>query len=256
MPIQTIITDLDRTLLRKDKSLSAYTLEILRKCREQGWKLLIATARPYRDILSYLDAAGAAGAAAVNGGVIVMGDHRLCHPIPPADALQVLSGPLAHPEWHISLEAGYTVYSNREIREWQSILTKDLIAAARENAIYKILVSYSNPEQMQAIQKSLPEGLYSSLANGHLIQIQPRTATKWQGVQTLLQWISVPPEQALYFGDDFDDLECLKNCGWGVAVKNAIPEALAAADDTALSNEEDGVARYLEEHLLGREINK
>ena len=52
------------------------------------------------------------------------------------------------------------------------------------------------------------------------------------------------------FGDDLNDIEMLKMCGRGVAVANAIPQALDAADEITLSNEEDGVAEWLERHCL------
>lgn len=53
--MRAIITDLDRTLLRTDKSLSAYTCAVLKKCREKGMLLMVATARPERAILEYQD---------------------------------------------------------------------------------------------------------------------------------------------------------------------------------------------------------
>ena len=43
--------------------------------------------------------------------------------------------------------------------------------------------------------------------------------------------------------------DMLRNCGVGVAVANAIDEAKAAADAVCGSNDEDGVARWLEAHL-------
>ncbi len=41
----------------------------------------------------------------------------------------------------------------------------------------------------------------------------------------------------------------LKLCGQGIAMKNAITEVQAVADEVCLSNEEDGVARWMEAHL-------
>ena len=55
-------------------------------------------------------------------------------------------------------------------------------------------------------------------------------------------------EDTVTFGDDQNDIEMLKLCGKGIAVANAVPEALEAADEVTLSNDEDGVARWLTEH--------
>ena len=42
----------------------------------------------------------------------------------------------------------------------------------------------------------------------------------------------------------------LRACGTGVAVSNALAEVKEAADVVCLSNEEDGVALWLAEHVL------
>ena len=45
MDIKLIVTDLDNTLLRNDKSISDYTAAIFRKCPDYGIKTSVATAR-------------------------------------------------------------------------------------------------------------------------------------------------------------------------------------------------------------------
>ena len=52
------------------------------------------------------------------------------------------------------------------------------------------------------------------------------------------------------FGDDINDLEMVKNCGIGVAVENAIDDVKAAAKYICGTNDNDGVAKWLEEHIL------
>ena len=54
----------------------------------------------------------------------------------------------------------------------------------------------------------------------------------------------------LAFGDMPNDLPLLGWAGWGVAMANAHPEVLRAADEVTLSNAEDGVAQVLERLLL------
>jgi len=52
------------------------------------------------------------------------------------------------------------------------------------------------------------------------------------------------------FGDDENDYEILKYCGKGIAVANAIPMIKEIADDMTESNDNDGVAKYLEKYCL------
>ena len=57
---------------------------------------------------------------------------------------------------------------------------------------------------------------------------------------------------ALYnaFGDDFGDQEMIEKAKIGVAMKNSQPVVLEHAKYVTLSNEEDGVAHFIEDNLL------
>ncbi|BBB89727.1 MAG TPA: HAD hydrolase family protein [Methylomusa anaerophila] len=52
------------------------------------------------------------------------------------------------------------------------------------------------------------------------------------------------------FGEDYNDVEMLRECGISVAVSTAIDEVKAVADDICGDCDEDGVARWLEENVL------
>lgn len=60
----------------------------------------------------------------------------------------------------------------------------------------------------------------------------------------------IDPGDMVAFGDDHNDMEMLSLCGRGIAVANAVPEVLAISDETTLSNDEDGVACWLEDNCL------
>ena len=62
----------------------------------------------------------------------------------------------------------------------------------------------------------------------------------------MLDAFGIDPDRAVFFGDDNDDVEPIRQCGCGVAVRNALEEVRAAADEITESNDEDGVARFLE----------
>ena len=52
------------------------------------------------------------------------------------------------------------------------------------------------------------------------------------------------------FGDDKNDIEMLKLCGRGIAVAYAISEVLEIADEVTLTNDEAGVAVWIERNIL------
>jgi hydroxymethylpyrimidine pyrophosphatase-like HAD family hydrolase len=62
----------------------------------------------------------------------------------------------------------------------------------------------------------------------------------------------ISPTEVLAFGDMPNDLPMLEWAGHSVAVANAHPSVLAVAQRQAASNDEDGVAHFIERELLAR----
>jgi hydroxymethylpyrimidine pyrophosphatase-like HAD family hydrolase len=60
----------------------------------------------------------------------------------------------------------------------------------------------------------------------------------------------VPLAQSLAVGDDWNDIEMLRQAGLGVAVANAHPAVLAIADDVVPSVAEGGVAVAFDRYVL------
>ena len=73
---------------------------------------------------------------------------------------------------------------------------------------------------------------------------------KYQAVKVLGKLLHIGLDEMIAFGDDENDFEILKNVGKGIAVANAIPMIQEIADDFAESNNEDGVAKYIDKFLI------
>ena len=118
--------------------------------------------------------------------------------------------------------------------------------------LYKILASSVQESLYKGIEAALTADVYHTIANNDLIQIMSCEATKWYGIKHMLAHFAISPSDAVYFGDDNDDIEPITNCGLGVAVSNAISSVLEAADQITDSNDSDGVAKFIEGHILPR----
>lgn len=84
-----------------------------------------------------------------------------------------------------------------------------------------------------------------STDNG-LIELSAPGVTKATGLAAVAQRLGVQHSSVIAFGDMPNDVPMLLMAGHGVAMANAHPEAIAAADEVAPSNVDDGVARTLE----------
>ena len=250
MNIKTIVVDLDRTLLHTDKTLSAYTAKILKACKETGMQIMVATARPLRTAKQYCEMIDAVAMVVSNGARIICGNQRTEYGICQQSTIHLLNTLNRHPSLLITLETGDVAYSNKPIADYETIISDDLVSIAEAQGVLKILVRLDDEETLAFVKESLTEDLYYTIANGHLIQIMDKAATKWNGIKAMLEISGCTPEETAYFGDDNDDIEPIKMCGLGVAVSNAIDEVKAVADYVAESNDADGVARFIEQTLL------
>ena len=251
-PYRAVIVDLDRTLLRTDKTVSAYTLEVLAKCRDAGAYLYAATARPERAIADYRRIIDFRSVTTLNGARTIMPDGAEEAAIDSRSAAEVLEQLYRTEGTVISAETDGGLFANREIAIWNPTVLDDIRSVADHRKIYKILASHPGMDA-ERLHVSLPEGTYCTVADRELLQVMGSGATKWNGIRRMLDRDGISPEQAVYFGDENDDIEPLRKCGCGVAVGNALPCVKEAADAVAPCNDEDGVAVFLAERLAEQE---
>lgn len=248
--MKAIITDLDRTLLHTDKTVSEYTYAILKKCHDRGIILMAATARPERAILAYHNQIGFEAITTLNGARIILPHGIIENGITPSSVEHILKKVIMIPDLVLSMETGNGIFSNVSIPEWDATVFSGFPALPTESIIYKLLLSGEANNIQQEVKKALTIDTYMTVAEGKLIQIMSTASTKWNGIKTMLKAVGVRQNDAIYFGDDNDDIEAIKNCGVGVAVSNAIDEVLDAADFITESNDMDGVAQYIEKKIL------
>lgn len=86
--------------------------------------------------------------------------------------------------------------------------------------------------------------------NDGLVEISPIGISKAMGVDEVARPLEITAEDVVAFGDMPNDVPMLRWAGHGVAMGNAHPEALAAADEVTAGNDDDGLARVLERWWL------
>jgi Cof subfamily protein (haloacid dehalogenase superfamily) len=94
------------------------------------------------------------------------------------------------------------------------------------------------------------EGDITYSTNNGLIEIVPVGITKATGIAELARPKGIADQDWIAFGDMPNDVPMLRRAGHGVAMGNAHPDAIAAADEITTSNTDDGVARVLERWWL------
>lgn len=248
--IKTVVVDLDRTLLHTDKTLSEYTIKVLNECKKCGIKIMVATARPIRTTKEYCDLIDFDAMVVSNGARIIYKNQRTEYGICLESAEKLLNELQRYPNLRITLETGDCAYSNLPIEDYETIISDDLVSIAKAEGVLKILVHLDDEETLATVKNALTDDLYYTIAHGYLMQIMNTAATKWNGIKTMLDICNCSPDETVYFGDDQDDIEPIKMCGFGVAVANGIDDVRNVADYITEANDEDGVAKFIENQIL------
>ncbi|MCL2531058.1 MAG: HAD family hydrolase [Oscillospiraceae bacterium] len=251
---QLIVTDLDRTLLRSDKSISPFTAQVLSRCRAAGIKLVFATARAKRTALHFAQNI-AVDARILHNGAVVYIDKTLVlhHGIASHDTNEILRAiSRDYPQATLAVEIDDTLYANFDISavwSYTPVVWRDFTDLPDKPAD-KILVGISATEDIACYEKYLPENIYIQASEETVGMIMNRAATKWNAIRHLAKHWGIPTANIVAFGDDWNDIDMLRHCGMGVAVANALPQVKAAANAICASNDEDGVAQWLQQHVL------
>ena len=82
-----------------------------------------------------------------------------------------------------------------------------------------------------------------------LLQIMSKEAGKEKAVKQIVKNLGTNLNDVLCFGDDYNDLELFRSCGYTIAMENGINELKLISNEITRSNDEDGVAIVLERIL-------
>ena len=89
-----------------------------------------------------------------------------------------------------------------------------------------------------------------SVSKPYFLEAEPPEVSKGTALRQLSGLIGLVPERTLVFGDSLNDLSMLAYTPNSVAMENGRPEVKAAARYICRPNHEDGVAHFIEEHVL------
>jgi HAD superfamily hydrolase (TIGR01484 family) len=259
-----IATDLDGTLLRTDGSISTRTHDVLQRVEAGGIQLVLVTGRPIRRMREIATWLGLDGVAICGNGALVYDlgrDEVLEHTQLSAAVLRELITDLRAgiPEISFAIETGFEVgrepaYARQRglVPELKVEMADALELCARGAS--KLIASHPSlaHEELYAQARALVAERASVTHSGApFLEIAAKGVTKAWALAGHCRKRGIEPSDVLAFGDMPNDLPMLEWAGRGVAVANAHPAVLAIANAVTGTNDEDGVAEYLERHVLG-----
>jgi Cof subfamily protein (haloacid dehalogenase superfamily) len=265
-----IASDVDGTLLDDDEKVTARTRAAVNAAVDAGVQFVLATGRPPRWVQPVVDALGFAPMAVCANGAVIYdpsADRILSARTLSADALRELAeiatrvipgaglavervGSSAHdaatPQFVSS--PGYEhAWLNPDNTE---VSIEDLLAAPAVKLLIRKAGALSSDMAAALAEHVGTQGDITYSTNNGLVEVVPLGVSKATGVEELAHPLGITAEDIVAFGDMPNDVPMLQWAGLGVAMGNAHPAAVAAADEVTAANTDDGVARVLERWWL------
>ena len=120
--------------------------------------------------------------------------------------------------------------------------------AERGRDVQKIMLFARDPAVRDAIAADIKtrfDGLAVSSSTFNNLEFNAASAHKGRALERFAEHFGWTLDNCMAFGDGLNDLSMVRMAGIGVAMANAAPEVLAAADYVTLSNDADGIAAAL-----------
>jgi hydroxymethylpyrimidine pyrophosphatase-like HAD family hydrolase len=283
--IRLLALDVDGTVTNSRHEITAATCRAIERATAAGIRIVLATGRRYRDVLpvaarlavdaplvtasgalvkrptDHATIARAAFGPGVLAGVlerIVAAGHE---PVLYTDSFALgydfhcrrLDPPGAAPA---PPAAGLSEYLERN-RDLANVVP-DLVRAVPADAFAGFTMG--SLAAMLALEEALHAAFPGCLSlhtirspryRDWMCEIAPAGVTKWSGILPLAREWGIGPADICAVGDDVNDLPMIGGAGLGIAMGNARPEVLAAADRVVASHDDEGLVEVVDLLLAG-----
>lgn len=261
-----ILTDLDETLLNKDKHASPSDIETIRNLKDT--KLVLATGRGHFSIQNTLKEVGLYDkedeyCISLNGAIITENkDNRIIHmePLGFPDAVKLFEKGLDHDICiHIYTAVdcyGFRVFDNEReyLKNRINVIEfegKDL-SFLKDQPIMKVL--YCNPDidylRKLKIELDLDDEYDVTISANRYLEFNKKGVNKGQGLRKLAGYLNIPIEETIAVGDSLNDLAMIKEAGLGIGVKNAANEIVNDCDIILDSTNNDSPITEIYERFI------
>jgi len=267
------VTDLDKTFLRSDLSVSPFSKEIWNKKYKEGFFLSVATARSLKKSLEFLEGLhlkiplilldGAMVATADKKAIAINAlDKNISKEIVEASRKFEIEPFIVGLEDE-SLNERFlypkklNIYQQELINAYKNdsrLRAKDKIEPLKKNLK---IVYMGEKEHMENLEKELKtlfnKNIETKLSKDpyigcHFLTILHPKGDKSHALEEVLEYLNLSEKDLAVFGDSHNDIGMFKKADLSIAVKNAVDEVKKEADIVLPhTNDEDAVARYLSE---------
>lgn len=262
-----IAIDMDGTLLKNDKTISNITKKAIQEATKKGVKVVLASGRPIEGLSRYLKELNLVKdddyVLSFNGSMLQEAKTNK------VIFRNVLKGKDLLHLYRISKDIGVNIHAfskkgcitpkmsrYTELEGSINDIPVDIIDFNKideDEDIIKIMM-IDEPEILEEAIKKIPKFVYDKYtvvrSAPYFLEFLNKSCNKGEGVKALADYLGIKSREVICIGDAGNDIHMIKFAGLGVAMGNAFEEVKKIADYITLTNENDGVAKVIEEFIL------
>lgn len=266
MAIKLIAFDLDGTLLNSKKEITPRTRTAIQQAQAKGVRVTISTGRMICSAEQFGKQIKAnAPLICCNGGVVqeIGAEKSLFARYLPEETVRKMLTVCYEKHWYVNWYIGNDIYVPK--LDWDYFYaygtTKENMrfVEAGDNylqytknvpqCVLRDLTGHAYDKSKELLQ-IVGGGFQLQQNTGKTIDLSPIDVNKATGLSWLAEQYGITPDEVMACGDGDNDLAMLRYAGTAVVPENGKTEAKALATYHADSNDNDGIAKAIEELVL------
>lgn len=268
-----LVTDMDYTLLNKEKQVSERNKNALKAAMDKGVHVIVATGRIYTSALYYAKLLGISTPIIASNGAIIREEHTdktMYQCLLQDDAIKEMIRLTREQGLFCHLFSRDTIYTEKitnvsyRYTEWNKYMAvedqvkiklldsfEDMTPDEKKE-IFKAVVVDSDDSKLQYIREEvLKSGLVTvSRSLSDNIEVMNKEVSKGNAVAKLAEIYQIDPSEIITIGDNENDISMIEYAGLGVAMGNAEQCLKDKANYVTADYMEDGVGQVVEKFIL------
>lgn len=268
--IKLICLDLDGTTLKDVSNISEENIRYIRKAYDSGIKIALTTGRIFVHAVYFSKILNIPAYVISNNGTYVYDtekDIKIYSSILGVENLDKIHKFVNEKDFHVHYSTIDTIYSNIAVEDYhdehlkgeyafKEVVVNDDdmwkdIFKNHGNDITKVVISSENMDKLKELITKVKnigefEVEYSWI---NTLEILKKGEGKGTGVRNLRNYLEIDKENVMCIGDSENDMSMFKECGYKVAMGNAIDKLKQEADFVTLDVSQDGVSYAIKKLL-------
>ena len=266
--IKLIILDIDKTITNKENEITEYTKKVLQQAVKKGMYVILCSGRTNEYVVAKSKELEITPMVISSNGTLVYDYQQqkniYIDSIERREIEKILNYATEF-QINCKLNAITTRYHNKLVPVEERNDSKSLEELKNKpEEIVQIFAYHREYESINKfIEKIINKKKYNIENNSSNLVKKPKkddnffwvdiiknNNSKGKAISKLREYLNIKKEETICFGDHINDFNMFQYCGITCAVGNAMDELKKQADYITLPSEEDGVAKFIEEHIL------